>query len=180
MLFRSPFSSQPHGNNAQNNSPFGNIFPPPGGPDDNSDPNSGNPGGRPSGDPSGDPGGGPPGGPPNMLSNIDRKKTKASLFTLPSLPSPAGFYFWRPLVRDAVAAAYDSDPDKAYEWILEVETSSATMESMGQCDPMFASLDAKLAEAINGITMNKANDLTKQLNIRKESLAKSKIGRAHV
>jgi hypothetical protein len=129
---------------------------------------------RPPDDPDGDdPGDDHPPCNPRRIAN-EAPKNKASAIALPALPPPAGFYFWRGLVRDAVSAAYESNPDSAHNWILEVEDPNATIDSIEVCAVHFSALDAKLAEAINVIILARTDDLTRQINNMKESFVKSR------
>ena len=123
--------------------------------------------------------GGFPGGDPfytgSMSDSQDFRKFKAERIQLPQLPAPAGFYVWRALVRDAVTAAYSYDPDSAHRWILEVEREGVTLENLGMVSTQFASLDAKLSQAINSVIENRKDDLTRQIiNLKERRIEEAK------
>ena len=99
---------------------------------------------------------------------------KADDIVLPTLPEPAAFHKWRAEVRNKVKAA-SQDPDKAFEWIIELEDSTASVERFADCPKRFLALDAKLDEAVDKLLSNSVGDLSKRVFNFKEINAKRKI-----
>ena len=81
---------------------------------------------------------------------------------LGKLPSHGGFYLWRSGVRDEVSAVY-ADTQAAFEYVLALERSDATLESMGRFPKELMQLDAKLTKAINLMMLGLTSDLAKRL-----------------
>ena len=133
------------------------------------------PGGDPDGGRDPDPGGGPPGGPRFVSADDDgkrRKKKVIGTIELGKLPPISGFLIWRSSVRDEVSAAYENTQE-AFAYVLALESSDATLDSMGQFSDDLTQLDAKLTKAINLMMTGLTTDLAKRLFNLKESFIKN-------
>ena len=85
------------------------------------------------------------------LSKATKRRGKeAEAVKLPSLPTNPQFRAWRLTVRAKVVAA-SGRGQECFTWMLQVEKTGATQESLSDPGRSFVSLDSKLAAAISEI-----------------------------
>ena len=95
---------------------------------------------------------------------------EADVIKFPMIPTAAQFKAWKTEVRSIVASA-SKDPSGAFAWILEVESDSATYESLAIPSPQFETLDAKVSA---GLAQVCKGELGRRVTLKTEEEAKVK------
>ncbi len=84
-------------------------------------------------------------------------------------PEPAGFRLWRVTLLDQAAVA-SAKPQRAFEWMLEVQNGSATFAIVCVSGDDVAALDAKLASALTRVV---PSDFQRVLQAKKSDAMKT-------
>ena len=77
-----------------------------------------------------------------LIKRKNQSYGKVDDIVLPALPEPSGFKKWRAEVRNTVKAAFPSNPDRAFQWVLEVEDPDKLVEDFARCSKKFLALGA--------------------------------------
>ena len=109
-----------------------------------------------------------------LIKRKNQSHGKVDDIVLPALPEPSGFKKWRAEVRNTVKAAFPSNPDRAFQWVLEVEDPDKLVEDFARCDKRFLALDATLDAAVDMLMAESVGDLAKRIFNFKETNAKLK------
>ena len=99
-----------------------------------------------------------------------KNNKEAEKFNLPILPKADMFRHWKLNVRKAILSA-STDPDATWKWLLEIEKTSTTFESLYDPGDDFRTLDTKLCVAVD-ILVQGNNSFKGGIDIETETLAK--------
>ena len=104
---------------------------------------------------------------PVVRTQINTGSKERDEVTILPIPSPSQFRTWKTTTKITIASA-SSDPDSAFAWIMQVEASTASVETLFDSG-QFKTLDAKLSAALGRIV---SGELARQISIVEEDYAK--------
>ena len=95
---------------------------------------------------------------------------EAEKVILPNLPKADMFRHWKLTVRKTILSA-SIDPDATWKWLLEIEKSNTTFDSLYDSGDYFRTLDTKLCVAVDSPVKDNTS-LKSDIDIETERLAK--------
>ena len=109
-----------------------------------------------------------------LMASLSRRKYKETdEIRIPQLPTANQFRAWKSSVYHAVNACSGRPDDKAVAWMLETAREGAVQEDFREPGPRFATVDRKLATALQKVATGELGRITTQ-----ESEMALKSGRA--
>ena len=106
-----------------------------------------------------------------LIRGKSQRGKEADKITLGAMPNNAKFKAWRAALRQEVAAC-SSDPDKALNWIMEVERIDASFDNLVKSG-LFRTLDTKLASALAKVCSHGL--IGQEINTKSEEAAKNNV-----